>query len=165
MRHRLFVAWALMTIAATAAFGEGKRLQQRIEAPAEGSVDEAMISAYLSGEARKILQASVSLKNRASRLRLEGDRLSTPTTNPGHPRSTNPSETADAFRLRSIKLDEESSRLALLAAAIDPQAQKDLVDRMRACCAMGSSLMGVRAEIIKIAREMGTDYVPDPLGQ
>ena len=41
---------------------------------------------------------------------------------------------AVSLRIEGDRLDAEAVRLWKLAAAIDPQAQKDLLDRLRNCC-------------------------------
>jgi uncharacterized protein (DUF3084 family) len=181
MRRCVGAACLLAIFAGTPTLADERPPRQRMESPADESKEQARIVAYLKAESDKILKASTQLKSEAARLHSEADHLSAEASNlqantdhasgirldrRGYvPKdAASQSATADAVRLRSTKLDDEANKLARLAAAIDPQAQKDLLDRMRACCALGS-LIGVRTEVIRIAREMGTDYTPDPLEQ
>lgn len=70
-------------------------------------------------------------------------------------------EDSDGARLlvEGKRLDEEAQRLWKLAQEVDPRAQKDLLDRIRACC-QSAALEHVRQEIIRIARSLGSDYSP-----
>jgi hypothetical protein len=179
MSSRVLAACALAIVTATSVFAGDRPPFQGTGSSADAREGQARIVAYLRAESDKILKASAQLKDKAAGLRSEADQLSSGSSGPqagtrhssgisldrrGYvpKNAAGESETADAVRLRSIRLDEEANRLAKLAAAIDPQAQKDLLDRMRACCASGS-LIGVRAEVTKIARDVGADYTPDPV--
>ena len=57
------------------------------------------------------------------------------------------------------RLDEEAQRLWKLAQEVDPRAQKDLLDRIRACC-RSIAIDLLRQEIIRIARSIGSEYSP-----
>ena len=61
---------------------------------------------------------------------------------------------AVSLRIEGRKLDAEAVRLWKLAAAVDPQALKDLLDRLRNCCKLQTKLNIARACLrpIKIAR-------------
>ena len=47
---------------------------------------------------------------------------------------------AVSLRIEGRKLDAEAVRLWKLAATVDPQAQKDLLDRLRNCCKLQTGL-------------------------
>ena len=66
---------------------------------------------------------------------------------------------AGGLRQEGRRLDEEATRLWKLAAAVDPQAQNDLLKRMQACC-KASGIEFLRTEIIKLARSIGANYSP-----
>lgn len=57
------------------------------------------------------------------------------------------------------ELEKEVARLRTLAQEVDPRAQKDLLDRIRACC-QSAAVDLARQEIIRIARSLGSDYTP-----
>jgi hypothetical protein len=71
-------------------------------------------------------------------------------------------EDTDAVQLRheGRRLDKEAIRLWRLAAAVDPQAQKDLLERIRRCCIKAIGLEMLRTEISKMARAFGLTYSP-----
>lgn len=68
---------------------------------------------------------------------------------------------ADKLRLESKRLDAEAARLWKLAAAVDPDAQDDILRRLRE---RGSntqaSLAILRAKIVQMAQAAGVNYVP-----
>jgi hypothetical protein len=47
---------------------------------------------------------------------------------------------AVSLRIEGRRLDAEAVRLWKLAAAVDPQALKDLLDRLRNCCKLETDL-------------------------
>ena len=47
---------------------------------------------------------------------------------------------AVSLQIEGRRLDAEAVRLWKLAAAVDPQAQKDLLDRLRNCCKLQTGL-------------------------
>jgi DNA-binding helix-hairpin-helix protein with protein kinase domain len=49
---------------------------------------------------------------------------------------------AVSLRMEGRRLDAEAVRLWKLAAAVDPQALKDLLDRLRNCCKLQTELSG-----------------------
>jgi hypothetical protein len=66
---------------------------------------------------------------------------------------------ADGLRLEGKRLDEEADRLSKLAAAVNSEAQKGLIDRFRGCCKSGD-LKALRQQITELARSMGLTYSP-----
>jgi hypothetical protein len=66
---------------------------------------------------------------------------------------------ADALRVEGTRLDGEAERLSKLAAAVNAQAQQDLIKRMMGCCKK-ADMDSLRTEIFRIARALGTNYVP-----
>lgn len=58
----------------------------------------------------------------------------------------------------SNALTKEAARLWELAKAVDPDAQKDLLERMRCC--MQAGLPMLRAKIVQLAQDLGVSYRP-----
>jgi hypothetical protein len=69
---------------------------------------------------------------------------------------------AEALRMEGKRLDEEAVRLWKLAAAVSPQAQKDLIDRFRACC-KASGLKFFQRAIASLATQFGAQYRSTPI--
>lgn len=69
---------------------------------------------------------------------------------------------AEALRREGQRLDDEAMRLWKLAAAVNPQAQKDLIERFRACCKT-SDLKRLRDMVAALASEMAVRYRPLPI--
>lgn len=66
---------------------------------------------------------------------------------------------ADGLRLEGRRLDEEADRLSDLAAAVNSEAQKSLIDRFRGCCKSGD-LTTLREQVAALARSMGVTGYP-----
>jgi hypothetical protein len=59
---------------------------------------------------------------------------------------------ATSLRIERRRLDAEAVSLWKLAAAVDPQAQKDLLDRLRNCCKLQTGLNILRSKNVEIAQ-------------
>ena len=67
---------------------------------------------------------------------------------------------AVSLQIEGRRLDAEAIRLWKLAAAVDPQAQKDLLDRLRNCCKLQTGLNILRSKIVELAQASGLKYTP-----
>jgi hypothetical protein len=68
---------------------------------------------------------------------------------------------SDALRAEEGRLGAEAERLWKLAAAVNAQAQEELLKRMMCCRPQKSEdIEFLRTEIIRMARALGTNYTP-----
>jgi hypothetical protein len=135
----------------------------------------------IEGEANLMRSERARLKHEASNLRIGASRLDEMWARatqinaekyadyPGRDRSQRimrsdadrEEKDAESLQLESQRLDEEAIRLWKLASEIDPRSQNALIKRMACCKPAGTSDIDfLRAEIIKLARSLGTNYFP-----
>lgn len=151
-------------VGATYLFGEAKRIGQeskRIAAEAR----------RMRSEAQRLNREADSLRDGASRLDKKWQAAKT--ANPeiaeyeGRDKSqqrmrldaTREDADADALRNEGKRLDDESERLYQLQAAVNSEAQKQLIDRFRGCCRT-SDLKIFRKRVVQLARSIGARYSP-----
>lgn len=144
-------------------------------------------SARIFREGDRVLDESKRLKAEAARLEQERVRLRTEASaldrrwNKAH--QANPAlyrnykgrdrsqkiMRADAVQLAedskqleadSRSLKREAVRLWRLAAAVNPDAQKDLLDRLRRCCSVQAGLSVLQEQITTLAQAHGVNYRP-----
>jgi len=77
-------------------------------------------------------------------------------------RSDAATEDRDGVHLRheGRRLNSESIRLWRLAASVDPEAQKVLLDRLQRCCGLKAGIDLLRMRITQMARAAGVNYTP-----